>query len=97
RHGTGAMAEGVLLGGGHLRERPPELGDEEDGIVAEPARPARRIGQHALDDALDDRLVPPWRPERQQATKARAPPGGPGDRRHEARDPLGLPEPRPAV
>src|SRR4029079_17661201 len=48
-----AVADAVLHGGGDLAERRAERRKAEDRVVAEAARPPRRVGDDAFTRALD--------------------------------------------
>src|SRR6185436_11527200 len=70
--GAGAVTQPILLRVRELSEGPIEGGNQEDGIVAESARPARRVGEDALHGPLHQGLLPPRRDEREDAPEARA-------------------------
>src|SRR2546423_762076 len=71
-HRPAAMAQSILAVAVELRRRRPERGNPKVRVVAESARPAGRIDDYALPDALGHQGVGIMRPldEHQSATVA---------------------------
>src|SRR5439155_18930305 len=77
-HRPAAVVHARLLLGRELRKGATERRVEEERIVAEAVRPARRVGDHAVDEPLG-RVLPPGRVhEGDDTAEARRPRPGRG-------------------